>query len=68
MRVPSSRTIVPSARSCGPGSNASRDDTLWYYRAVLDVIGRRSSSSLVDELARTINQLEDLALAQIVQR
>jgi hypothetical protein len=32
------------------------------------VIGRRSSSSLVDELARTINQLEDLALAQIVQR
>ena len=40
--------------------NASREDTLWYYAAVLDVFRRRSSSPLVDELARTLEDLSEL--------
>ena len=40
--------------------NAPRDDTLWYYRAVLDTLRPRTVSPLVEELARTLDQLEDL--------
>jgi GTP pyrophosphokinase len=47
--------------------NASREDTLWYYHAVLEVLRRRTRSPLVDELARTLEQLEDLVRAQILQ-
>ena len=40
--------------------NATREDTLWYYGAVLSVFRGRSSSPLVDELARTVEELAKL--------
>jgi (p)ppGpp synthase/HD superfamily hydrolase len=44
--------------------NATRDDTLWYYRAVHDVLRGRLDSPLVGELARTIAELEELIAAE----
>jgi len=63
-KLHNARAILQDYRAVGEQLwsrfNASRNDTLWYYRAVLDVFGRRSSSPLVHELARTLDQLEEL--------
>jgi (p)ppGpp synthase/HD superfamily hydrolase len=40
--------------------NASRDDSLWYYRSVADILSERFPSPLVDELERTVTELETL--------
>ena len=38
-----------------------RDGTLWYYRAVLDVLRQGKANRLVDELERVVTELETLA-------
>jgi (p)ppGpp synthase/HD superfamily hydrolase len=38
-----------------------RDGTLWYYRAVLDVLRQGKANRLVDELERVVTELEILA-------
>ncbi len=39
---------------------ASRDETLWYYREVSELLARRRPSVLSDELRRVVADLEDL--------
>jgi (p)ppGpp synthase/HD superfamily hydrolase len=38
-----------------------REGTLWYYRAVLDVLRQGKTNRLVDELERVVTELETLA-------
>jgi len=38
-----------------------REKTLWYYRAVVEVLQRSGTSPLVEELDRTVTELERLA-------
>lgn len=38
-----------------------RDGTLWYYRAVLEVLRQGRANRLVDELERVVTELETLA-------
>jgi len=38
-----------------------RDGTLWYYRAVLDVLTQAEKTPLLEELARTVAEIERLA-------
>jgi (p)ppGpp synthase/HD superfamily hydrolase len=40
--------------------NASRDESLWYYRSVADILTERFPSSLTDELRSAVVQLEAL--------
>jgi (p)ppGpp synthase/HD superfamily hydrolase len=41
--------------------NASKDETLWYYRALVDALRQAGASPLVDELDRTVTEIERLA-------
>jgi hypothetical protein len=38
-----------------------REGTLWYYRAVLDVLCEGTPNRLVEELQRVVTELETLA-------
>ncbi len=38
-----------------------RDGTLWYYRAVVDTLGKADRTPLVEELDRAVSELERLA-------
>lgn len=63
-KLHNARAIVLDYRTFGEDLwtrfNAKRDDILWYYRSVLDVLRGRIGSPLVGELARTIEELEEL--------
>jgi GTP pyrophosphokinase len=41
--------------------NGGRDGTLWYYRALVEVYRSAGTTPLVDELARAVDELEELA-------
>ena len=41
--------------------SGGREDTLWYYRSVADTLLRSGRTPLVDELDRTVSDLERLA-------
>ncbi|HVB60144.1 MAG TPA: HD domain-containing protein [Ktedonobacteraceae bacterium] len=41
--------------------NGGKAGTLWYYRSVTDVLRKAGPSSLIDELDRTLTELERLA-------
>ncbi|MCA0146766.1 HD domain-containing protein [Blastococcus sp. LR1] len=58
--------IAADVRRFGPDFwstfNASRDELLWYYRSVRDVVAQRlPGSSIADALYRTVAQLEAAA-------
>ncbi len=59
------RTILADYRTEGDRVwerfSGRRDGTLWYYRAVLDVLRHGRSNRLVDELQRVVTELETLA-------
>jgi (p)ppGpp synthase/HD superfamily hydrolase len=59
------RTILADYRVEGDSVwdrfSGRRDGTLWYYRAVLDVLCAGKSNRLVDELQRVVTELETLA-------
>jgi len=38
-------------------------DQVWYYRSLVDLLGRRRPGPMVDELARTLRELEELMAA-----
>jgi (p)ppGpp synthase/HD superfamily hydrolase len=59
------RTILADYRKEGDSVwdrfSGRRDGTLWYYRAVLDVLREGKPNRLVDELHRVVTELETLA-------
>jgi len=59
------RTILADFRKDGDSVwdrfSGHRDGTLWYYRAVLDVLREGRSNRLVEELHRVVTELETLA-------
>jgi endonuclease/exonuclease/phosphatase family metal-dependent hydrolase len=58
------RTIVADYRAEGdaiwPRFTTGKPGTTWYYRAVLDVLAKGERSPIIDELARTVEQFEQL--------
>ena len=59
------RTILAGYRKEGDSVwerfSGRRDGTLWYYRAVLEVLQQGKPNRLVDELQRVVTELETLA-------
>lgn len=59
------RTILADYRTEGDAVwerfSGRRDGTLWYYRAVLDVLSGGNPNRLVGELRRVVTELETLA-------
>lgn len=41
--------------------SAPKEETLWYYRAVSEILKERDAGPLVDELDRTVSELERVA-------
>lgn len=66
-KLHNARAIVRDYRTLGEALwdrfNAGRDDELWYYRSILKVCRKRIASPLLDDLDRTIGELEDLITA-----
>lgn len=64
-KLHNARAILADYREIGEALwdrfNATRAQTLWYYRALVDAFAAHGSSSLVSELARTISDIEHLA-------
>jgi len=58
------RTILADYRTTGDSVferfSGRRDGTLWYYRAVLDVLRSGKPNRLVEELERVVSELETL--------
>jgi hypothetical protein len=63
-KLHNARAILGDYRTLGEGLwerfNASREDTMWYYNRVLKVCRKRFASPLLDELGRTVSELERL--------
>jgi (p)ppGpp synthase/HD superfamily hydrolase len=59
------RTILADFRTDGDSVwerfSGRREGTLWYYRAVLDVLREGKQNGLVEELHRVVTELETLA-------
>ncbi|HST09472.1 MAG TPA: HD domain-containing protein [Terriglobales bacterium] len=64
-KLHNARTILADYRKDGDSVwerfNGGRDGTLWYYRAVLDVLREGRTNRLVDELNRVVTELETLS-------
>jgi (p)ppGpp synthase/HD superfamily hydrolase len=68
-KVHNARSIVRDYRAEGDAmwgrfTNKTVDDQLWYYHALLDLLGTRCAGPLVEDLRRAIAELEDLARDQ----
>ncbi|MBA2278017.1 MAG: HD domain-containing protein [Chloroflexia bacterium] len=63
-KLHNARSILADYRQLGEALwsrfNGGREGTLWYYRALVDVFRSVESSRLVDELDRTVSELERL--------
>lgn len=61
-KLHNARAIEADERALGEALwarfNAPRDEVLWYYRALGGVYARRSSSPMVGELERTLDEIE----------
>ncbi|HEX5634193.1 MAG TPA: HD domain-containing protein [Gemmatimonadales bacterium] len=61
-KVHNARTIVADLRTDGAKAwertGGGREGSLWYYRALVDAIGARTSGRLVDELRRLVGEME----------
>jgi (p)ppGpp synthase/HD superfamily hydrolase len=67
-KVHNARSIVRDYRTEGEGlwdrfSNRTREDQLWYYRALLDLFTRANPGPLVEDLRRAVTEIEQLGLA-----
>lgn len=64
-KLHNARTLVRELRTSGEAAfshfTASREETLWYYRSVADVLAGGPPSPLIEELARAVEELEGLA-------
>jgi GTP pyrophosphokinase len=71
-KLHNARAILRDYRALGEGLwdrfNAERDDELWYYRSILKVCRKRVASPLLDDLERTVSELEDLIAADTGSR
>ncbi len=64
-KLHNARSILADYRACGERLwdrfSASREQTLWYYRSLVDAYRAAGPSSLVDELDLVVTELERLA-------
>ena len=64
-KVHNARAILLDYRSLGEGLwerfSASGDETLWYYREVVEALRRPERSRLVEELERLVLQIETIS-------
>ncbi len=66
-KLHNARSLVADLRHSGPSVwdrfNAGRDDTLWYYRAVIEAMRGNPAqpAGLVDELERVVTELASFA-------
>ena len=65
------RAILDDYREVGPlvwqRFHRGRNQQLWYFRALLDVFEARLPSRVVSDLARTVNELDQLSSNEISQ-
>lgn len=63
-KLHNARAILAAYRDIGeelwPRFNATRDETLWYYRFLVETFAAHGRNRLVDELDRTVNEIERL--------
>ena len=66
-KLHNARSILSDLRVHGPALwgrfTASKEGTLWYYRALVQVFASHGRTRLVDELDRTVTEIEALASA-----
>lgn len=64
-KLHNARAILADYRNIGeelwPRFNGGKDGTLWYYRALVDAFREAGTSSIVDDLDRTVSEIEHLA-------
>ena len=64
-KLHNARAIVADLRVMGPPLfdrfTGRRDGTLWYYRSLAEVFGRRGPEHLAAELGRTVETMQTLA-------
>jgi (p)ppGpp synthase/HD superfamily hydrolase len=68
-KVHNARSIVRDYRSEGPAlwsriPNRTRDDQLWYYRALADFFAAAHPGPLVEDLRRAVDEIEELVSAR----
>ena len=67
-KLHNARSILADYRQLGEALwgrfNGGREGTLWYYRALADALRGAEPSALVEELDRTVSELERLAGAR----
>jgi hypothetical protein len=60
-KLHNARSVLADRRSMGDAVwdrfNAGRDEQLWYYRAVVEVLRTRFPGQLTDELADVVQRL-----------
>ena len=63
-KVHNARTILADYREVGEELWAwftgTREESMWYYRSLADIFGRRRPGGLADELRRTVEEIESL--------
>ena len=63
-KLANARSILVDHREAGEQLwrrfSASKDETLWYYRSLAEVIRTASPGALADELDRTVSEMERL--------
>ena len=64
-KLHNARAIVADLRVMGDALfdrfSGGRDGTLWYYRSLAEVFGRRGPAHLAAELRRTVETMKSLA-------
>jgi (p)ppGpp synthase/HD superfamily hydrolase len=64
-KLHNARAVVLALRTDGVTSldafRGGREGTIWYYRAAAEVLASRAPGPLVDELCRTVDEMERLA-------
>lgn len=67
-KLHNARTVLADYRLIGESLwkrfNGGREGTLWYYRSMIDVMRKFGASLLLEELDRTVSELEKLAGAK----
>jgi (p)ppGpp synthase/HD superfamily hydrolase len=64
-KLHNAQSILRAYRSHGEslwsGFRGGREGTLWYYRAVVDTLQQAGATPLVDQLARTVHEIEQIS-------
>jgi (p)ppGpp synthase/HD superfamily hydrolase len=64
-KVHNARAILSDYREVGEELwsrfNGTREESLWYYRSLVEIFARRCSGPLAEELETTVNEIEALA-------